>query len=547
MKPKTSQYPLIKLIGDPVENFYQLGLKDQVGHEDIYHHLQAPLKTSLRAIDKIVQETSKLIITQVIKRNHVTNNYLTAYAEGLDISVEDVALSLMIPEVFSCLSKWSPKFKIPTFGCSSFFMREDDTNSPTHTRILDFPLVGTFDQHERAIHYRLTDGPQIMSFGCAGMPFPSFTSMTEDGTTFAIHQKFSSQFITDGTPIFEMVYALLNTRPTCAQDVISFMKKSTSMTLWSFYMSFKNGEVLECDICGNQLQYNVFHLDEKNKYYYFNNQVIDKNFDQSLILPYGITAYNQMREISANKKILKLKKLKSRTCLTILKKIATPLAQANDKIKDWNLDCLTPSSLQVVTMAPSRQECFNIMGMAPKVYQNQIAHFDQVWDRVSLKTINTKGQIKHQQYQLGLRELILAQSEFDKGDRHQCFHHIQLSITYLKNYPEENIAKFYFLILQFINENHKKLLSSIFVQFQALEGQLPTYLNDHCLLFINRLERILNYDQKVDYTAKITHQQLKATFEREQKIPIIILHKILKISIKIQIGVLDIIYLHAHH
>ena len=91
-----------------------------------------------------------------------------------------------------------------------------------------------------------------------------------------------------------------------------------------------------------------------------------------------------------------------------------------------------------------------------------------------------------------MRELILAQSYYDNHNFHMAYHFIQASIETLDKLPEKFIAKFFFAVFEFIHEPHTKARGLILQEFKELKGKLPSYLNDHCLLFINRLQVIIS-------------------------------------------------------
>ncbi len=134
-----------------------------------------------------------------------------------------------------------------------------------------------------------------------------------------------------------------------------------------------------------------------------------------------------------------------------------------------------------------------------------------------------------------------AQKGFDAHNPIDIYHHLQMAIDHLQHYPERKIAEFYFLIAQYLYESHSKVLANILNDFKKFEDNLPPYLNDHCLLFIGRLERILKMSPSMEED-KIETMKLREIYQRELKIPRAIFHTASKGMIIPRIDILDVIY-----
>jgi hypothetical protein len=106
------------------------------------------------------------------------------------------------------------------------------------------------------------------------------------------------------------------------------------------------------------------------------------------------------------------------------------------------------------------------------------------------------------------------------------------------------MARFYFLVAQYIYETHDKVLLSLLHDFRNLEGKLPSTLNDHCLLFIGRLEKILNQHPSVEED-RIQHVKLREIYQLENKIPRLIFHLTTRLIMIPRIDLMDIIYVHT--
>jgi len=529
----------IKLIGDPVENFYQLGLKDRENFLPLFEHIKKLASPKVPVLPEVLAELAKKFVSTTFYKSHEENELIKAYAEGLNLPFSDVALCTLLPEFLSSMGKWIPNLPDQLLGCSSFFYWDEERNCPGHTRVLDFPLIETFDGNERLLSYNFQNESQILSFSTSGFPFPSITCMNEFGVSFALHQKFTDAFDNNGTPIFQLVYELLKKTDTI-ESAIEFLENSTSVTTWCLLLGFPNGDVLAADISGSKLTLKK-HKIKKGDIVYYNNNTFDESWSQTQQLPTGIKLYNDMRTRSAKKKIKKLQKEKI-TATKVHKLVCTPMLSKDNK--NWDLDVVTPSSLCIVTMVPNEQEAFYATGPAPKYFNGELLHIENAFTKLKQSVVKLRNKKSIEKYTQGMRSLMLAQKGFDLHKFEEVYHYLQMAIDSLKQSPEVHIATFYFLALQFCEEDHQMIQSQILQSFIELTPNLPPHLQDHSLLFISRLERCLTGDTQV-CEKDIKDNYLKSILKIELKIPAKILYRSLKPLINLRIDLLDVIYAHG--
>jgi len=540
--------PLIKLIGDARENFYQLGLADRETFLPLKNHLSSLIKTPWPPLNKVIKEIGQLYLRQGPKHSPEFYKNVSSYAEGLGINYAEMALTLLIPEYLSFVTKWLPGLKTTLFGCSSYFYWDEHFNSPVHGRVLDFPMAASYARSERAILYKFKGLPQMVSLSTSGFPYPGLTTMTDAGLTFALHQKFTNKFCHLGTPIFELIYQML-AKTGDKKSILDFLKKSKSLTTWGLYISCKNGDILAIDMMGDELYYKEYKL-APGEILSFNNMpeapAMRKKTLARDFIPYGITDYCSMRETMGAKKIEKLKKIPKLNDEKFLEIIATPILKKQESAEDWKLDPITPSTLTISTMNAQSGKFLYVDGPAPKYYRGKFFEFKEIWDEPISKHHTKRGKFTPADYAEGMRELITAQTCFDKGDNAHIYHHLQMAKDYLHEYPESTIADFYFHVFQYIFETHKKVQGTLLENFLALRGKLPFYLAQHNYLFINRLEIILGRERH-EQTVHSEHfevHHLKEINRLENKIPRPLLHKATAPLINPRIEILDIIYAH---
>ncbi|QDK41817.1 hypothetical protein DOM21_10215 [Bacteriovorax stolpii] len=534
---------LLTLIGDIDENFYQLGLKDREVGKLVHQDVKMMLRTPWNSLNLVIQEVGKAVLKNSLLKNTEQFRHLKHYAEGMGIPVDEAAYVMLIPELVSSMSKWAPGFIKGNLGCSSFMLRNPE-GEVVHGRILDFPLQGSYDRYERAISYDLTGIPKMLGFGASGIPYPSITLMTEDGITLALHQKFTNIFNPKGMSIFEYIFALTKVARD-KKSAMEFINSHQTITTWCLYMTFKNGEVLACDLHGDKPFINELEVPETG-ILYFCNHLEDKSLNQRQFLPLGFDQYNLMRESIATKKIHNFlnKKKTQPTEAELIQLMSTPLDQkiTSRNFKDYELDNVTSTSLSIMTMNPSAGRALYLGGPAPKIFNTDIIEISDSFGRAKQSPHKLKKAVNFDpEYHTGLHLMMEAQKGFDAHDSQAIYHYLQMAIDHLEHYPERKIAEFYFLIAQYLYESHPQVLANLLGEFKKFEDHLPPYLNDQCLLFIGRLERILKLPPSLEED-KIQTKKLREIYNRELMIPRAVFHVASKGMIVPRIDILDVIY-----
>ena len=530
--------PFIHLVGDPRENLYRLGLQDKKTYRPVMEHITTLLKSPWSPVNAAIQNIAHTFLPRLIRGKGEWEQSLKAYAEGLGIDYREILYPFMIPEILPCTARWIPR--LASLGCSSYFVWDSVRNVPIHGRILDFPLVGSFETAERAVLYEFPGSPKIFSLGTSGFPYPSITAMTDEGVTFGLHQKITDVFDTSGTPIFEIVYNLLK---NCgdSKSSIEYLKKSRSITTWAFNMSFNNGDVLTADLMGDQLHYHLHRLEPSSRGIYRCNFLEDPEKRKKQTFPCGYNEFNRMREYLGYKKIDALKQSHAEELIVTM---GSPLNGRRRKATNYQCDPMTMVNVQTVVMSPSTEETLFLTGEAPKFYRGEILHFTKVFQSPKQELIVSKkfNKIILQDYRRGMRSLALAEKAYHAGDKIDVYHHLQMGIKQLEGYPEGVIGQFFFLVFQYVHEKKREILLPLLGEFKDIEGALPSYMADQCRLFIARLEKRLQRPCSVT-ASSLKHPGLKKAFEIESHWNPLFLRYITTRLIFLNLSGFDIIYL----
>lgn len=534
------------LNGKKSEALYQLGLSESKNFHPNLEMLERLVQTKSPAINRILQTLGQTLLKQTRQNRHnqTSNELLRAYAEGLGVSFEKVALAYFLPELASSLSKWLPGLPVNLLGCSSFLAWSEISESPFHGRILDFPLVGSFDRLERVLHTRFEGELAVCSLSSSGLPFHSLTAINEAGVTMALHQKFTPSFHPDGESIFSLASDLI-ARTTSYKALSKLIKEKKSITTWNLIFTFPDGRATSIDISGSHYVEQTFDLKQGEQYLCnFAPTEIERS---NLYQPLGINSYNQMRAASAHRKFKKFNPQKSSE-VDLLKIMSTLKLKKGESAKKFELDCLTPSSLHTVVMNGKKSTLHANSGIAPKLFCSQYAVIEaQLSDPRARPTLSLKGKLKEPSLpERGYRHIIDAQVAYDRLDKHGFYHHLQMAIGHFHELEIKIICEFFFQIALFLDTTHMKERHMILSELTRMRELLPPYLRDMCTLYILRLERLTQSSQQnsSQRIKEISHPGLVLMAQAEEKIPPPILAATLSKTAVIRLDLLDVIHPH---
>jgi hypothetical protein len=305
------------------------------------------------------------------------------------------------------------------------------------------------------------------------------------------------------------------------------------MSNWGLYLSDAEHNVVSIDFGPGQYHFERFHLPE-HKTLYFNNRPLRPEKLNDETIPLGNKEQCKMRE-------------KSFECLMRkhdfngipLPHILSDLdVNKNANHDSWNLPVSTIATIQNLSFNFHQDKSYYILGEAPKVKATQLLCYQNIFtsDLTQENTPITEAK----KFTNGYSAWSKAQAYWDNGEYELAYHQLQMAIVLLADSPEAEICQFYLLVWQYMNLSSAPDYKMLHIEFQSIQSNLPPYLSDHCLLFLLRLEKLLDY--KLENMAdKIHHPQLKEMYQREYKLrPFVI--KFLKKLIFPRMDILDIIY-----
>jgi hypothetical protein len=499
------------LIGDSEENFYQLGLIDRgegnLALEQIQNFLGANQLVKAPFLG-LLDTFSK----SYLRKNFKFKKSFLAYAEALEIPAYKLQSSYLIPEIMSTMDVGHYLNLGKMLGCSSVIYKIQDTAH--HFRILDFPLYGHFNQHQRALKMQLKGFTSNLSFGCKGLCYPALSVLTAS-FSLSLHHKFSSKLNLNGTPIFNLIFELINQCET-PKDVIQFVKKNKPLTRWGLVFLFANQKALHIDLDADNLQ-----VSEVESFpYIVTNQSICP--EQLPFNPIGLEHYCQAR-VKAWKKILSKKNNSSSKLMQNL------LRYKEDE----------------QTVSPHTITSVGVYNFTPQNHSAQALHtrnFDEYsrYSEWGLHSDQEKtGKFKSIKKHVSFQQLALCQKALDEQDLHMAFHHIQMALQELATHPHHDIYQFFYFYMEFLyihNKDEKNILLEKIVQHKL---QLPHHLAQHYILLELRLLSQLKVSISKEKLAQLD-DTFRDLYKWELKLPSILLAQMYK-TISIRLDIFDII------
>ncbi|MBF0363155.1 MAG: hypothetical protein HQK49_19190 [Oligoflexia bacterium] len=543
-------------------DFYHFGVFDRTKFKatDVMKTIRNLIMGEKFIFNKAMNSILSILLKDIIKKRLLYQDWFEEYCKGVEISSEELAKHFLILEILTGISKWIPT--IPSFmlGCSGLFCSgENSNNRSIHGRILDFPILNAYQENERIVTYRLQNYPQIWSLSMAGNPYPSITSMTSEGITFALHMKYGDTFNKNGYLIFEIILKIL-LESRNIEDVLKIIKLYPSISTWGLYMTFANGEMLSVDLDGDKFYYQREFL-KNNNFVYVNNLHIEQNESAKLknLLPIGNKNYCEMRRESAFEKINQgkeqeqeqeqEKEKEKEKEIEMLKILGNPLIKLASDASEWKINTITTVSIQLLTMNAIKGEVYFVAGKFPKMLFEKVYIYNNIWDKnnrnVQVKQI--KNSYYHQfdpqvvrSYRNGFIHLAKAQFAFEQKELQTAYHSIQLAIEYFDQFEEKYIASFYFFVFQYIHDDKKKNLALLLQSFKDIKNKVPSFLQNHVKLFIFRIEMLLN-GNSVIHADDFEDLYFKKLYTFERKLPKFAIGFLKKMTYP-QIATMDVFY-----
>lgn len=484
---------IVPLIGDPVENLYQLGLKEKEAFLELETRVTKLLSTnSLIQYGQDILSKARVLLKK--KENDLFDKCIISYSEGLGIDPSRYYSLISLFEIAAHYGQVRPELKSLLPGCTSVFSKVNDEIS--HTRLLDFPLIGIFDKAPRIYLWQSENSKPFLSYSCEGMAPLFFQGLHGDGISFALHHKPGKVYHPAGMSIFQIAFEVFYQGENFNQ-IKKEIKRRSSITNWSFLMLDKSGQVHVTDIDGPNQYFETYNLHETSPLIFTNIPLKNDPQEFGAYLKFCEDRQNWLKGKLASQKDSKIHILDRMTAI------------GDQKIKEW----LHPAA----TLATVGAYHINLdQGFIDLKEGNDVLTSSDTLVRINLDGVPTpailKPQEDHSPIELAWKKAARAQASFDKGEYDTAYHELQMAQTLMPHKIWKDIFSFYLFVwdLKFINNPRE--LSEVYKKVKKLS--LPPLMKDQWVLLLMRLEKKLDLSPTVDY--KDVSDQFQQVFLKEK-------------------------------
>lgn len=482
---------IIPLIGDPLENLYQLGLKERDSFKRLEDRVTRLFSTNMilrQGYD--IYNRARTILRK--KEPGFFDHCIKSYADGLGIEPVRYHNFLHLFELAAHFGQVYPELKSLLPGCTSVFTK--GAEGITHSRLLDFPLLGIFDATPRLYYWQCDGKPSILSYSCEGLAPLFFQAVHSSGMSFALHHKPGASFHKDGQSIFETAFETLFT----IKDFASFkkeVKKKSSITKWAFLLVSKDGQIHAIDIDGPALNIETYDLNE-NSPLIFTNIPLQKDVS-------GFESYLRFSQERQTWVKEKLKKESSEHILDLMTDIE------DQKIKNWIHPAATLSTVGAYHVNLTKgtvdvKEGDGVLVRSDSILRFSLASQGEVQILKKAKPLSD--------FEKAWKRAALGQSAFDQGNYDLAYHELQMAEALMPHPGWKQILSLYLYIWDFKFVGNNAELGLIYKKLKRLT--VPASLKDQWLLLCMRFEKRLGLVLTVNHTDLSPH--LRNLFEQEQ-------------------------------
>lgn len=482
---------LIPLMGDPIQNLYQLGLKEREAFLRIEKRIQKLISANLilRHGTDIVTRARQLLRK---KDDQLFDQCIASYAEGLGIEPMRYYSFLSLFELAAHYGQVYPELLGLLPGCTSVFMK--DHGEFSHTRLMDLPLIGLFEEAPRLYFWQREGKEPLLTYSCEGLAPLFFQGIHGSGVSFAIHHKPGNQFQHEGQGIFQIALETFFEARTFT-DLKKELKRKSSMTKWSVVMLEKSGQVFAVDIEGPSQSTESYNLSESSPVVFTNIPLQNdcRGFDNYL-------TFSRSRETWIKGK------LKEKSSKHILDRLTDVGDQTQ---KGWTHPAATLATVGAWSVNLSRGKVQLKEGSAALTNTDTLLELN-LGSQEGLREL--KPQEKPEAFDRAWKLASRAQASYDQGDYAEAYHELQMAQALMPMELWKDLMSFYLYLWDFKFISNNKELALVYKKVKALS--LPNSLRNLQVMFIMRLEKKLELSPTV--SLHDVPPQLQDYFQQEK-------------------------------
>ena len=467
---------IVSLIGEPQEALYQLGMREKEAFLKLESRVTKLLSTNalLREGQDIISRV-KFILKK--KESSLFEKCVASYCEGMGIDSARYLSFLSLLELAAHQGQVYPELKSMLPGCSSVFMKEN--GDYLHARLLDFPLVGIYDEAPRGYYWQRPGKAPVLTMSCEGMAPLFFQGIHGSGVSFALHHKPGTSYHRDGQGIFQILFETLFETDSFT-DLKKELKKKASVTKWSFLAMDTSGQVIVTDIDGPSQNTESYNLNDRSPLIFTNIPLKQEAEGFTSYLKFCEDRQNWIKDHLSGKKenhildtLTSVEGKKQKTWIPSAATLSTVGAYLVNLSKG-TLDVKEGSGALTSSDALIRINLGNKDDVKSLKEASKLSAFENAWKRASR-----------------------AQCFFDIGSYDEAYHELQMAVALMPNRTWKEIFSFYLAVWDFKFVSNTRELSLVYKKLKTLE--VPPQLKDQWILLIMRFEKKLDLSPTVTY------------------------------------------------
>lgn len=482
---------IVPLIGDPIENLYQLGLRERESFLKIESRVTKLLSTNviLRYGQDIVSRARVLLKR---KEESFFDQCISSYSQGLGIDPTRYLSFLSLFELAAHYGQVYPELKGILPGCTSVFSKQG--NDILHSRLLDFPLIGIFEEAPRLYFWQPEGKQPVMNYSCEGLAPLFFQGIHGSGMSFALHHKPGKSYHREGQSIFQIAFeSLFETQQF--SEFKKEIRKKVSVTKWSFLVLDKSGQVQVMDLDGPAQNIESYNVNETSPLIFTNIPLQNDGGGFESFIRFSQDRQTWLKD--------KLSRSKSQHILDALTDIE------DQKNKNWIHPSATLSTVGAWSVNLTQGFVDIKEGSAAIVESDAIVRFS-LGDNGTSESIKPKGKLRPSEE--AWKRASLAQSAFDQGAYDEAYHELQMARAITPHAIWKEVFTFYNYVWDFKFVSNSKELSLVYKKMKAIN--VPPALRDQWVLMIMRMERKLDLSPTV--TANDVSPHFRELFQQEK-------------------------------
>lgn len=474
---------IVTLAGDPAENLYQLGLKERDSFLEIERRVANLLSQSellKQGYDFI--NRARLILKK--KEDSFFDQCIKSYAEGLGVDIHRYQSFLSLFELAAHHGHTYPELKSLLPGCTSLFAKNG--NEITHSRLLDFPLIGLYEEKPRLYYWKPEGKPSLLTMSCEGLAPLFLQGIHGSGISFALHHKPGKTFHREGQGIFQIMFESMFEAANF-NELKKELKRKVSVTKWSVMAVESEGHVFAIDIDGPAQNIETYNLGESNNLIFTN---IPLQKDSS-----GFETYMKFSEDRQSW-------LKNKMPAKDIHPLDLMTNVEDQKAKTWKHPAATLSTVGAYHINLSKGLLDLKEGTSALTQSDAILRFN-------LGNANEKSELRPKSKESGFesawKRAARAQALFDQKSYDEAYHELQMGIGLMPNKMWKEIFSFYLVLWDFKFVSNPRELSLIYKKAKSLT--VPEILKDQWIFLIMRMEK------KLDLSSTVNFQDVSVTLQ----------------------------------